>query len=151
MSLKQAYQFAFQASYIPTLKAMEHRIGKEQFIELLKDSAAETATERIQHTAENLPKRDLETFKMAMKNPDAFLAQALTFEIVEDTDRAFAVKITECLWATTFREVDAAEIGYAGVCHPDYAMATAFNPQIRLVRSKTLMQGHECCNHRWVW
>jgi hypothetical protein len=26
-----------------------------------------------------------------------------------------------------------------------------FNPKIKLVRDKTLMQGHEYCNHRYIW
>jgi len=28
--------------------------------------------------------------------------------------------------------------------------ASAFNPKLKMIRSKTLMQGHDCCNHRYV-
>jgi hypothetical protein len=49
-----------------------------------------------------------------------------------------------------FREEDAAGMGYAAICYPDYAVASGFNPKLKLVRTKTLMQGHECCNHRYV-
>ncbi len=49
-----------------------------------------------------------------------------------------------------FREEGAADIGYAGICHPDFAAASGFNPKIKLIRSKTLMQGDDCCNHRYV-
>jgi len=37
------------------------------------------------------------------------------------------------------------------VCHGDYAWAEGFNPDIKLVRDKTLMQGDSICNHRYVW
>jgi len=57
----------------------------------------------------------------------------------------------ECLTAEVFREEDAAEIGYATVCHADFALPEGFNPKIKLIRDKTLMQGHDCCNHRYVW
>jgi hypothetical protein len=64
--------------------------------------------------------------------------------------RKVEIKITECLWAKTFRAANAADIGYATICYSDFAGAVAFNPKMRLVRTKTLMQGHDCCNHRWV-
>ena len=74
----------------------------------------------------------------------------MTFDIVEDTDTAFEMKVTECLTASTFLSLDAGYIGYAGVCWGDYAWAEGFNPKIKLIRDKTLMQGHAFCNHRYV-
>jgi len=75
----------------------------------------------------------------------------LTLKVVEDTPEAYEVKSTEGLWAQTFREKGAAEIGYALQCHRDYADCQGFNPKMTLTRSKTLMQGDDCCNHRFVW
>ena len=72
-------------------------------------------------------------------------------EIVEDTEKAFELKITECIWASTFLNAKAGDIGYASVCFGDYAWAEGFNPKIKMIRDKTLMQGHELCNHRYVW
>lgn len=37
------------------------------------------------------------------------------------------------------------------MCFGDFAFAKAFNPNIEMVRDKTLMQGHACCNHRYLW
>jgi hypothetical protein len=45
----------------------------------------------------------------------------------------------------------AGDIGYAMVCWGDYAWAEGFNPKIKLVRDKTLMEGHDRCNHRYIW
>ena len=82
--------------------------------------------------------------------PEYFWSHVLTSQWVEKTERAAEIRVTECLWAATFRAAGAADIGYATVCHPDFAAATAFNPKMRMLRTKTLMQGHDCCNHRWV-
>jgi hypothetical protein len=71
-------------------------------------------------------------------------------EIVEDSAQAFEYRISQCLWAKMFREEDAGDIGYAAVCYPDYAVASALSPKLKLVRTKTLMQGHDCCNLRYV-
>jgi hypothetical protein len=61
------------------------------------------------------------------------------------------VRVTECLWAKTFRDLGASEIGSMLICHRDYADCRGFNPRITMIRSKTLMQGDEFCNHRFVW
>ena len=84
-----------------------------------------------------------------LKEPDEILRHAIAFDIVEDGGTAFEVRVTECLWASTFRAADAADLGYSWVCHPDFAMARAFNPEMRLRRDQTLMQGATHCNHRW--
>lgn len=151
MSYQEVYRFAYQGGYIPTMKKMAAKIGREKFLELLKESAAEAAGEMMAGMAQSFPKRDLATFSLSMKKPDPVFKHALTFKIVEDSAAAFEVKITECLWAKSFREADAADIGYAAICHGDFAMAKAFNPHMRMERTKTLMEGHDHCNHRWIW
>jgi len=62
--------------------------------------------------------------------------------------------VTECLWAKIFREAkepDAVDIGYAFGCYPEFVITQTFNPQFKLILTKTLMQGHDCCNQRTVW
>jgi len=42
------------------------------------------------------------------------------------------------------------EIGRAAVCTMDYHWPTAFNSDFIMERDKTLMQGHDRCNHRYI-
>ena len=65
--------------------------------------------------------------------------------------RAIEFNVTECLWAKTFKELNAADIGYILCCRPDFAIARAYHPNIRLKRTKTLMQGDSYCNHTYYW
>jgi hypothetical protein len=75
----------------------------------------------------------------------------LSGEVVEDGNKVFEMKVTECVWASIFREAGLdGDIGHAAVCNMDYAYPMAYNPAFRLVRTKTLMQGHDCCNHRYL-
>ena len=60
------------------------------------------------------------------------------------------MKITECLTEMIFREADALDLGYACVCHADFGLPEGLDINIKLIRDKTLMQGHNCCNHRYV-
>ena len=87
---------------------------------------------------------------MGPEEQDYFWSHVLSMKRVESTPTAVEVRVTECLWVSTFRAADAADIGYACICHPDFASTTAFNPKMRMIRTKTLMQGHEYCNHRWI-
>jgi hypothetical protein len=74
----------------------------------------------------------------------------MIYEIVEDTDQALELKVKECIFAETFLKASAGDIGFAFICYGDYAWPRAFNPKIKMIRDKTLMQGHDCCNHRYV-
>lgn len=131
-------------------KALETHMGTESCLAFLKEF---TRTKMLQYgkfQAARAGKNDLQSYVGQFKHPTAY-KNALTKEVVEDTDRVFELKVTECIWADTFRSMQAAEIGYALVCWGDYAWAEGFNPKIKMVRDKTLMQGHECCNHRYIW
>jgi hypothetical protein len=97
-----------------------------------------------------LPSREFPTFKQFFKNPNPFTANTWTMEIVEDSEEVLEMKFSECLWAKTFKDAKAADIGFKLICLGDYVTAEAFNPKIKLIRDKTLMQGHECCNHKYV-
>jgi hypothetical protein len=66
-------------------------------------------------------------------------------EIVEKSPSHGIVRMNDCLVAKTFRDAGAADIGYAAICHADFAVAHAFNPQIELTRDQCLMKGDDCC------
>jgi hypothetical protein len=85
-----------------------------------------------------------------MRKPGRFWSNVLTFQIIEDTPKAFELKVTECLWAKTYRDANAAGLGYLLSCYGDFASAKGFNPKMHMIRTKTLMQGDAFCNHRYV-
>lgn len=149
MTFEQVFAAAYQSD-VQIMNALAKKIGKEKFIKMLKDASAETAAAGSKQLAKSLPKNDLAGFVSVLKKPDYFWKHALTLEIVEDTETTFEVKITECIFDKTFHDFKAPDIGYAMVCHADFAMARAYNPKMKLTRTKTLMQGHDFCNHRWV-
>jgi hypothetical protein len=151
MPFENAFNFAYAGSFVPILLGLAEEVGREKLVGMLKDVASREWGKHVATLAKTVPMNDLDTFVSNVKKPDHFWSHVLTSTIVEDSKNAFELNITECLWAKTFREANAADIGYACICHPDYAAATAFNPRIRMIRTKTLMQGDDCCNHRYVY
>jgi hypothetical protein len=59
------------------------------------------------------------------------------------------MRVSACLWAKTFRDAGASELGYASICFGDLALAKAFNPRMEFTRDKTLMQGDDCCHFKY--
>jgi L-2-amino-thiazoline-4-carboxylic acid hydrolase len=137
------------AEFIQLAKALEKEMGQEKLLAFLKKNTEARLFQVGQLQAKQSPDQTFSTYVKTFKGPA--YDKTLTMEIVEDSDKAFELKVTECLWASTFLQAKAGEIGYAAVCYGDYAWAQGFNPKIRLVRDKTLMQGHDRCNHRYVW
>jgi hypothetical protein len=139
---RQFYNFLILA------KALEKEMGKEKTIAFLKKVSTEKQTNTGKEQASRMPEN---SFAAYVKQFRSGYDNVLTMEIVEDTETAFELKVTECIWADTFHKAKAADIGYAWVCWGDYAWAEGFNPKIKMVRDKTLMQGHDRCNHRYLW
>jgi len=94
--------------------------------------------------------RDLVTFAANMKNMPPIIQHTLEAEIIEQTPEAFEYRVKKCLWAKVFRDENAADIGYAMICYPDYSVARSLNPKLKLIRTKTLMQGDDSCGLRYV-
>ena len=152
MTWEQAFNFRYQG-YARLMRKLSSRIGRDRFLEMLRKASSEVASEYSTLKAKSEPGRDLENFIVFFTTelmPRPIYRSALVWEIAERSEKALEIRVSRCLWAKTFRAEDAAEIGYASVCYADYAGTTAMNPKIKLIRTKTLMQGHDCCNHRWV-
>ena len=151
MSYAELFAFAFKSAYIPILQALRDQLGREDYVDLLKQAGEAAGRVGGKNWAQAAPTNDFSSFKASLLQPNRFFKHALAWKVLENSDQAFEVSITECLWAKTFRDAEAADIGYATVCHQDYAVAPAYNPKMRRERTKTLREGDEFCNHRWLW
>jgi len=150
MSFKEVFEFAYKFELIPLIEAVSQEIGREKLISLLEKTSSKMASEYAKMQASNFEKNDLATFSEQARNPNHFLKNVTSYDVVKYTDSVFELEIHECLWAKIFRESNAADIGYSCICHPDFSAAQTFNPKLKLIRTKTLMQGDECCNHRYI-
>ncbi len=150
MTMEQVFGVAYQKDYIPTMKMMMRQMGNRKFLEMLKKSSEMRFTPEANPEVEKgeISMTEFVALIKGMAEGPAKLIQ--TAEFTEENDHVFEMKITECLWAKTFREADAAQIGYAGICYQDYAWSKSLNPKLTLYREKTLMQGGDCCINRWV-
>lgn len=149
MSFAEVYKSRY-GQLVPLMRSFEQELGRERFDAMLKGITDRLARQEGAADAKRMGRNDFYTFNEDLRKPNYFWQHALTYAVIEDSARAFEVKVAECLWAQTFREVMATDLGYLLICDPDYGYTEGYNPKMRMIRSKTLMQGHDCCNHRWI-
>lgn len=151
MTAEDVYKFAF-GYFLPFLEAMGKDLGRGKLLDMLGKAAAENYTQLVASMAKDYPGRDMKSFA---KMIDSYMSipiykRAFAFEVTELTDRVYEVKYTQCLPAKIFREMNAADIGYALECSPADAFAKAFNPKMKLTNPKNLMKGDSFCLERFV-
>jgi len=125
------------------MKCFGEDLGIDKLIEMIKRAGDELSKKESANDPDF-------SFVEWINGGDVF-SNMMTLEEIERSDRVYEMRVYECLWEKIFREKDATDIGYAYVCYNDFASARAVNPKIKLERTKSLMQGHDCYNHRWTF
>lgn len=155
MSFERVFNFTYENIILKIrllADIMGKDMGREKFLDYLEEAAKKSGEVDAEDYAKKLGgKRDLKTYATEFREPDYLVSHILTFKILQDTDKVFESKITNCLWAKTFQKYGIPDIGAAMFCNRDFATAKAFNPKIQLYRTKTIMKGDDHCNHRWVY
>ena len=84
-------------------------------------------------------------------------ADGLEFTL-EASDEQIQVCCTSCPWVAVAQAAGSTEIGYQVLCQGDPYMVEGFNQaaapgarRIQFSRRKTLMQGDDCCDHRYTY
>jgi hypothetical protein len=112
------------------------------------DVAKQHLIDTVQAQFENmtLPQRDLDA---VMKLLWDGVGDDLDFSVEAQTPKHLKLRVTHCMWADEMRKLNAAEIGYVFSCCWDQGFCAGLNPAIKFTRTKTLMQGDECCDHTY--
>ena len=154
------YEDYFRAPfYIPhkgvveLARELEGFMGKEKAHETVEKVFERIATDRVKKQADEKPINNFEEFKNAFKENmnQSLTSHATNLTFVEETSKKLSANITECLYAKTFKEMNAMDLGYLICCKTDFATTKILNPKLKLTRTKTLMLGDECCNTTYTW
>jgi hypothetical protein len=137
------------SAFIGFINTLRSELGDEELVRVLNANSSAVGRRVGEQQARSAPDTTFRTFTATFRPPR--YASVLTHEVVEDTENAFGLRVTECVWASVFREAGlGGDVGHAAVCNMDYYWPPAFNPKFRMERDRTLMQGHDHCNHRYL-
>jgi hypothetical protein len=150
MSAEGAYRF-FYGTFIPILQSLAKDMGQEKLIQGVTKASAERIAHIMAASTKGFPNKNMKTFAglmTIMMNTMPF-NKAIVFEVVESSDKVYSAKYTQCLPAKIWKELNAADIGYALECSFGNAMAKAFNPRMKYVSIKNIFKGDAYCLERF--
>lgn len=161
---KHKFQGKFETTYdeyfrdtylegVELAKALVENLGHEKAFEVIENASDKMAIETAKAIAKKTPIKSLGDFVSLMKkyHESEFSRSTQTIAIVKDSPEEFAYRITECIWAKTFNNLNAADIGCAMVCRRDPIVAGIFNNSLRLKRKGLIMQGDRSCYFSYTW
>ncbi len=70
-------------------------------------------------------------------------------DVLELTSTTYFFNVIRCPYYEKYRELGLDEFGVELSCCRDEPFARGFNPQLKLVRSKTIMEGANFCDFRY--
>jgi len=136
-------------AYITLVREMEKILGKVKAHEILMESRRKHVGASVRRRLGDKKIISLRDFINLPRPP--IYQWALIREDVEASDERYVFKIHSCLWAKTWIELGAPDIGYLATCCSDHFAAKAMNPGLKLTRKGTIMQGAPCCDFCYTW
>ncbi|HUI21803.1 MAG TPA: L-2-amino-thiazoline-4-carboxylic acid hydrolase [Methylocella sp.] len=135
---------------------LSEETSRTRTVEILSKAVIRLATEAGKAFASRNPSEGV-----ASESPSDLLAYAeilalwqqdgaLTIDLkVKEKDR-LEFDVTRCRYAEMYRELGMADLGRVLSCNRDGAFCAGFDPEIRLTRTKTIMEGAGSCDFRYA-
>lgn len=140
-----------EASIIkPIYDEMVRTLGKEQAQEILGRAIIQNAIEHGKSlAARDDVTADLQGFAALL--PNWTKQDALEIDFLDQSDSKLDFNVTRCRYSEMYREMGLGEIGHLLSCNRDGSFCTGFNPDIKLTRTQTKMEGASHCDFRYTY
>ncbi|MFC1493212.1 L-2-amino-thiazoline-4-carboxylic acid hydrolase [candidate division KSB1 bacterium] len=134
---------------VPLIKKFIKEFGKEKTMRivsgLIEDLAKKSGEELSEFTGGNTMEHYLKGMELWSKD-DAYES-----EITEKTETKLSINITRCRYAEMYEEHGFKELGFTLSCGRDFALMEGFNPEVKMTRTQTIMEGADHCDFRYVF
>jgi hypothetical protein len=133
---------------VPLIKAMQAELGAERANALVRRALGDVYRRYGQEFWRTRHDNDL---GKAMDSAFATYARddALDYKVIQQSQDAFEIDVTGCKYAEFYQELGEPELGFLLVCSADFDTAEGFDPDIKLTRTQTIMQGASHCDFRY--
>ena len=146
--LKRIEKRAIEAlAIVPVIKAVSQKIGKDEALAILKEVNEQEAFHRGQSMMRDGEKNEIEE----LVNDVASWGEGgiWEMEVLEQSSTTYFFNVHRCPYYEKYQELGLDEFGVELSCCRDEPFARGFNPQLKLERSKTIMEGAEYCDFRY--
>jgi len=132
----------------PLLEALSTEFGREKVWEITHKVIQEIARQQGAQLGNSMEANDLEHFAVAQ---EAWKKDnAIQTEVLELTNKKFSFNVFRCRYAEMYQHLGIPELGKMLSCNRDFAHIEGFNPQIKLTRTQTIMEGADICDFRYA-
>ncbi|MGB8604738.1 L-2-amino-thiazoline-4-carboxylic acid hydrolase [Bradyrhizobium sp.] len=133
---------------VPLVKALQAELGEVRANDLVREALGDIYRrygEEIWRT-----KNEKNLGKIMASGLATFAREdALDYRVIEQSQDAFEFDVTGCRYAEFYKELGEPELGFLLVCSADFPMAEGFGPDIKFMRTQTIMQGASHCDFRY--
>lgn len=74
---------------------------------------------------------------------------ALVIDVLKETENEFHFNVTQCRYAEAYKKLNVLGLGKCLSCDRDFSFNQGFNPEIKLKRTQTIMEGADHCDFRY--
>lgn len=132
-------------------RASEFQALEDRFGEGVSETILKTRAERIKKEWEGIAKRHGSNDIQGLLDTLWSYVEAIGFEYTYKREgNKVIMNVTKCPIADMAIELDKADWGFKCYCMDDYSICEGFNKSIQFSRTRTLMEGHECCDHTYT-
>ena len=131
----------------PVIREVSKRIGKQEALAILQEVNQKEAFQRGREMMEMIGRNGIEE----LVDEVASWGEGGVWEmdVLEQTAMTYFFNVTRCPYYEKYRELGLEEFGVGFSCCRDEPFARGFNPQLELVRTKTIMEGADHCDFRY--
>jgi hypothetical protein len=131
----------------PLVAALSREFGQDKIWHAVRETVLAIARREGAALAQTIGGNSLQQFReiLALWSKD----QSLETEVIEEGEDVFSFNVTRCRYAEMYRDLGIPHFGPILSCARDFALIEGFNPQIRLTRTQTIMEGAPCCDFRY--
>ena len=139
-----------QAPIVSSLiKAFANKIGYDKAMEIVKQVVRENAILSGRTLADKYRGNTLVELSKIVNEVWAN-DDALKIKMMKEDEDELCFDVISCKYADIYEKLGIKELGCVLSCSRDFSFMEGFNPEIELIRTKTIMDGSECCDFRYV-
>jgi hypothetical protein len=132
---------------MPVLQALGEEFGRERVFEVARRVIVDVARSQGKEVAERVGGNSLLHFAAALE--DWKKGDAYRMDVLQQDAKRFDFNVTRCRYAEMYRALGIPEVGALLSCNRDFALIEGFNPDVRLRRTQTIMEGASHCDFRF--
>lgn len=128
----------------PFLDEFEKELGHEKVYAIVEKVVGEIAKKQGAEYAKELGGNDMAAFR---KQSEGWTSNdALAWEETMLDENTVCQNVLRCAYVDMYKRIGMAELGYTLSCMRDEYFYEGFNEKMVMTRSKTLMNGGDCCD-----